>query len=154
MSGFGVSKVVNSNHPEYKTGDLVWGITNGEEYTQVTLPALLFKIEDTSIPLSYYTGILGMLESRRSKWRCLEIQVLNLKVIFYDICCAYLPGMMLDSIIYVVQRKEKGSLFHQLLELWVSLSYSLPTLMDVMLLNVQVALRRFVSTLPSYIYRE
>ncbi|CAM8924286.1 unnamed protein product [Rhodiola kirilowii] len=60
LSGFGVSKVVDSDHPDYKTGDLVWGITNWEEYSQITLPTFLFKIENTSIPLSYYIGILGM----------------------------------------------------------------------------------------------
>uniref|UniRef100_A0A7N0VE97 Enoyl reductase (ER) domain-containing protein n=2 Tax=Kalanchoe fedtschenkoi TaxID=63787 RepID=A0A7N0VE97_KALFE len=73
LSGFGVSKVVDSDHPDYKTGDLVWGITFWEEYSQIASPSFLFKIEDTSIPLSYYTGILGM-------------PGMTAYVGFYDIC--------------------------------------------------------------------
>lgn len=60
LAGFGVSRVVDSDNPDYRVDDLVWGITNWEEYTFIKLPVFLFKIEDTSIPLSYYTGILGM----------------------------------------------------------------------------------------------
>uniref|UniRef100_A0A2P2ML89 Alcohol dehydrogenase n=2 Tax=Rhizophora mucronata TaxID=61149 RepID=A0A2P2ML89_RHIMU len=58
--GFGVAKVVDSTHPDFKKGDLVWGITKWEEYTLVTKPESLFKIQHTDIPLSYYTGLLGM----------------------------------------------------------------------------------------------
>ncbi|WVZ19128.1 hypothetical protein V8G54_006450 [Vigna mungo] len=32
-SGYGVSKVLESGHPNYKEGDLVWGFTNWEEYS-------------------------------------------------------------------------------------------------------------------------
>ncbi|KAL9240720.1 hypothetical protein vseg_014906 [Gypsophila vaccaria] len=63
ISGYGVSKVVESRHPKFKTGDLVWGFTGWEEYTLITSAKqaqLLFKIEHTDVPLSYYTGILGM----------------------------------------------------------------------------------------------
>ncbi|KAK9725271.1 hypothetical protein RND81_05G133000 [Saponaria officinalis] len=63
ISGYGVSKVVESRHPKFKTGDLVWGFTGWEEYTLITSAQqaqLLFKIEHTNAPLSYYTGILGM----------------------------------------------------------------------------------------------
>ncbi|KAL9240719.1 hypothetical protein vseg_014905 [Gypsophila vaccaria] len=63
ISGYGVSKVVESRHPKFKTGDLVWGFTGWEEYTLITSAQqaqLLFKIEHTDVPLSYYTGILGM----------------------------------------------------------------------------------------------
>ncbi|KAK9725269.1 hypothetical protein RND81_05G132800 [Saponaria officinalis] len=61
--GNGVSKVVESRHPKFKKGDLVWGFTGFEEYTLLTSPQevqSLFKIEHTDVPLSYYTGILGM----------------------------------------------------------------------------------------------
>ncbi|GLU14994.1 hypothetical protein SLE2022_315240 [Rubroshorea leprosula] len=58
--GFGVSKVVDSRHPEYKKGDLVWGYTGWEEYTHLSEPQALFKIPNTDVPLSYYTGLLGM----------------------------------------------------------------------------------------------
>ncbi|KAH9619711.1 hypothetical protein KSS87_015823 [Heliosperma pusillum] len=31
ITGYGVSKVIESTHPNYKTGDLVWGLTGWEE---------------------------------------------------------------------------------------------------------------------------
>ncbi|BFG40381.1 hypothetical protein CerSpe_266550 [Prunus speciosa] len=58
--GYGVSKVVDSKHPEFKTGDLVWGITKWEEYTLIKNTQSFFKINHIDVPLSYYTGILGM----------------------------------------------------------------------------------------------
>lgn len=58
--GYGVARVLDSAHPKFKRGDLVWGITGWEEYTLVTAPETFFKIEHTDVPLSYYTGILGM----------------------------------------------------------------------------------------------
>ncbi|GAB4825743.1 hypothetical protein Ancab_008617 [Ancistrocladus abbreviatus] len=62
IRGFGVAEVVDSGHPEFKKGDLVWGMTSWEEYTLITSvpPEGFFKIEHTDVPLSYYTGILGM----------------------------------------------------------------------------------------------
>lgn len=57
--GYGVSKVVDSGHPDFSPGDLVWGMTGWEEYTLVTTPKGLTKIKYTDVPLSYYTGILG-----------------------------------------------------------------------------------------------
>lgn len=59
ISGFGVSKVVDSKYPDLKEGDLVWGRTGWEEYSIITEPQGLFKIEYTDVPLSYYTGLLG-----------------------------------------------------------------------------------------------
>ena len=63
LSGYGVGQVVESAHPEYKKGDLLWGTTGWEEYSVITItePQQLFKIHHTSthVPLSYYTGILG-----------------------------------------------------------------------------------------------
>jgi len=55
-----VSKIVESGHKDYKEGDLVWGFTNWEEYSLIPATQILFKIEHTDVPLSYYTGILGM----------------------------------------------------------------------------------------------
>ncbi|CAN6806126.1 unnamed protein product [Brassica oleracea] len=57
--GFGVSTVIESGHPDYKQGDMLWGIVGWEEYSVVT-PEMHFKIHDTDVPLSYYTGLLGM----------------------------------------------------------------------------------------------
>ncbi|XP_047954751.1 2-alkenal reductase (NADP(+)-dependent)-like [Salvia hispanica] len=60
ISGFGVSKVLDSSHPNFKTGELVWGITGWEEYSLIKDADTLFKVPDRDLPLSYYTGILGM----------------------------------------------------------------------------------------------
>ncbi|XP_044969241.1 2-alkenal reductase (NADP(+)-dependent)-like [Hordeum vulgare subsp. vulgare] len=57
---FGVSKVVESGHPDYKAGDLVWGMTACEEYTLITKLGSVFKINHPELPLSYYAGVLGM----------------------------------------------------------------------------------------------
>ncbi|CAL1373299.1 unnamed protein product [Linum trigynum] len=61
ISGLGVSKVVDSGHPDYQKGDLVWGTAAWEEYSVIQDPIGFFKItDDADVPLSYYTGILGM----------------------------------------------------------------------------------------------
>ncbi|CAK8560055.1 unnamed protein product [Lathyrus sativus] len=60
LTGFGVSTVVESRGPDYKKDDLVWGMTKWEEYSLIPAAQILFKIEHTDVPLSYYTGILGM----------------------------------------------------------------------------------------------
>ncbi|TXG72990.1 hypothetical protein EZV62_001569 [Acer yangbiense] len=61
--GYGVAKVLDSGHPRFKKGDLIWGMTGWEEYALIATPQSLlslFKIQHTDVPLSYYTGILGM----------------------------------------------------------------------------------------------
>ncbi|KAL0382010.1 UNVERIFIED_CONTAM: 2-alkenal reductase (NADP(+)-dependent) [Sesamum calycinum] len=60
IAGYGVARVIDSSHPDIKKGDLVWGITGWEEYSLIRDPVILFKIQDTDVPLSYYTGLLGM----------------------------------------------------------------------------------------------
>ncbi|KAI8550722.1 hypothetical protein RHMOL_Rhmol06G0129700 [Rhododendron molle] len=61
ITGYGVAKVMESGHPNFKKGDLVWGITGWKEYNLVTTPEEdLFKIDQTDVPLSYYTGILDL----------------------------------------------------------------------------------------------
>ncbi|XP_062090138.1 2-alkenal reductase (NADP(+)-dependent)-like [Humulus lupulus] len=61
ITGYGVCKVLESGDPNLKEGDLVWGMTGWEEYTVLNTTQGLFKIQHTTdIPLSYYTGILGM----------------------------------------------------------------------------------------------
>lgn len=61
LTGYGVAKVLESGDPKFKQGDFVWGITGWEEYSVLTATEALFKIHNTDVPLSYYTGILGML---------------------------------------------------------------------------------------------
>ncbi|KAF3321751.1 2-alkenal reductase (NADP(+)-dependent)-like protein [Carex littledalei] len=60
MIGYGVSKVVVSGHKDLKAGDLVWGMIGWEEYSLISDPDFLIKINHPELPLSYYTGILGM----------------------------------------------------------------------------------------------
>ncbi|XP_047308757.1 2-alkenal reductase (NADP(+)-dependent)-like [Impatiens glandulifera] len=61
ISGYGVGRVVDSTNANFKKGDMVWGITGWEEYSLITEPDSLFKIDyKCDIPLSYYVGILGM----------------------------------------------------------------------------------------------
>ncbi|XP_051133167.1 2-alkenal reductase (NADP(+)-dependent)-like [Andrographis paniculata] len=60
MAGYGVSRVIESSYPDLKKDDLVWGFTGWEEYSLITNPATLFKIQNTDVPLTYYTGLLGM----------------------------------------------------------------------------------------------
>ncbi|XP_010492633.1 PREDICTED: NADP-dependent alkenal double bond reductase P1-like [Camelina sativa] len=59
--GYGVSRVIESGHPDYKKGDLLWGIVGWEEHSVITpMTHMHFKIQHTDVPLSYYTGLLGM----------------------------------------------------------------------------------------------
>ncbi|CAK7324973.1 unnamed protein product [Dovyalis caffra] len=60
LIGYGVAKVVDSSCPDFKEGDIVWGITKWEEYSLLTNLKSLVKIQHTDVPLSYYNGILGM----------------------------------------------------------------------------------------------
>ena len=55
-----MSEVVESRDPDYEKGDLVYGMTKWEEYSLIPSSQILFKIVHTDVPLSYYTGILGM----------------------------------------------------------------------------------------------
>ncbi|KAJ9564453.1 hypothetical protein OSB04_000419 [Centaurea solstitialis] len=59
LVGVGVSEVVESSHPDFQKGDYVTGYINWEEFSVVRNPQLT-KIQHTDVPLSYYTGILGM----------------------------------------------------------------------------------------------
>ncbi|KAK1439110.1 hypothetical protein QVD17_04925 [Tagetes erecta] len=58
--GYGVARVLDSSHPDFKKGELIWGLINWEEYSFIKDTSSLMKIEHTNVPLSYYTGILGM----------------------------------------------------------------------------------------------
>ncbi|XP_052139132.1 2-alkenal reductase (NADP(+)-dependent)-like [Oryza glaberrima] len=60
LTNYGVMTVISSGHPDFKAGDLVWGITGWEEYTMIDNPESLSKINHPDLPLSYYTGVLGL----------------------------------------------------------------------------------------------
>ncbi|KAI3448759.1 hypothetical protein Pfo_005424 [Paulownia fortunei] len=57
----GVGRVVDSGHPDFKTGDLVSGLLSWGEYTLVRGGHLLQKLDNNmGFPLSYYAGgVLG-----------------------------------------------------------------------------------------------
>ncbi|KAI3888059.1 hypothetical protein MKW92_052771 [Papaver armeniacum] len=61
ISGYAVSKVLDSGNPNFKKGDYVWGLVGWEQYSLIENPhpMALTKIDYTDVPLSYYTGILG-----------------------------------------------------------------------------------------------
>jgi NADPH-dependent curcumin reductase CurA len=60
--GVVVSKVLASGNPAFKAGDYVWGMSGWEEYSLIEPPQMLFPVttDIKDIPLSYYTGILGI----------------------------------------------------------------------------------------------
>ncbi|KAI7747819.1 hypothetical protein M8C21_026829 [Ambrosia artemisiifolia] len=58
--GYGVARVLDSSHQNFTKGDLIWGLINWEEYSLIKDTTSLIKIQHTNVPLSYYTGILGM----------------------------------------------------------------------------------------------
>lgn len=60
IEGFGVSKVVDSDNPSFKPGDLISGITGWEEYSLIRRTEQLRKIKPDDIPLSLHLGLLGM----------------------------------------------------------------------------------------------
>ncbi|KAK3031003.1 hypothetical protein RJ639_036853 [Escallonia herrerae] len=60
MEGFGVARVLDSDNPNFKPGDLVSGLTGWEEYSLIQKTDHLRKVEQNDMPLSYYVGLLGM----------------------------------------------------------------------------------------------
>lgn len=60
VEGFGVSKVVHSDDPNFNPGDLISGLTGWEEYSLINKTKQLRKIQLDDIPLSYHVGLLGM----------------------------------------------------------------------------------------------
>ncbi|GLT45429.1 hypothetical protein SLA2020_192600 [Shorea laevis] len=56
---YGVAEVMDSTHPDFEKGNIVWGLTGWEQYTTVKNPEKLNKINHI-LPLSYYAGFLGM----------------------------------------------------------------------------------------------
>lgn len=52
---------MDSDNPNFKTGDLVTGITGWEEYSLIHKTEQLRKIQQDDIPLSYYVGLLGII---------------------------------------------------------------------------------------------
>ncbi|CAH8316850.1 unnamed protein product [Eruca vesicaria subsp. sativa] len=102
ISGFGVSKVMDSGHPDYKEGDLLWGAVGWEEYSVITpIPNLHFKIHHTDVPLSHYTGLLGNVT---------HFNVLVHHCLPYTFLCslAGMPGMTAYAGFYEICSPKKG----------------------------------------------
>jgi NADPH-dependent curcumin reductase CurA len=59
IEGFGVGRVVDSTYPGLSAGDIVSGMTGWEDYSLITKPEQLTKIQQSDIPLSYHLGLLG-----------------------------------------------------------------------------------------------
>ncbi|MCL7051065.1 hypothetical protein MKW94_010408, partial [Papaver nudicaule] len=51
---------VGFGKPQLQKADYVWGFAGWEQYSLIENPGMLTKINYTDVPLSYYTGILGM----------------------------------------------------------------------------------------------
>lgn len=61
IEGFGVSRVIDSDNPDYSAGDYVAGMTGWEEYSVIVKCQQMRKIQNNdAIPLSYHLGLLGM----------------------------------------------------------------------------------------------
>jgi hypothetical protein len=54
-----VAKVVDSTHPGFSAGDIVSGMTGWEDYSLISYPEQLRKIQQKDVPLSYHLGLLG-----------------------------------------------------------------------------------------------
>jgi NADPH-dependent curcumin reductase CurA len=59
IEGLGVARVVDSTHPGFNAGDIVSGMTGWEDYSLISNPEQLTKIQQSGIPLSYHLGLLG-----------------------------------------------------------------------------------------------
>ena len=56
-----MSRVVDSDNPNFKPGDLICGLTGWEEYSLIHTTQQLRKIQhQDDIPLSYHLGLLGV----------------------------------------------------------------------------------------------
>ncbi|MCK9246940.1 MAG: NADP-dependent oxidoreductase [Anaerolineaceae bacterium] len=56
-----VGEIIQSNHPDYQVGDIVWGLNHWEEYSLVDENTILLKKLEVrpGVPRSYYIGALG-----------------------------------------------------------------------------------------------
>ena len=61
LEGFGVSKVIDSDDPDFKLGDLASEFTGWEEYSLIHRTEQLRKIQAKDIPLSYHVNLLGII---------------------------------------------------------------------------------------------
>lgn len=56
-----LGRVVESRHPNFDEGDLVWGLNQWEDYSLLNSNTILLKKIETrpGVPFSYYAGVLG-----------------------------------------------------------------------------------------------
>ena len=55
-----LSKVLDSDHPDFKEGDIVYGVTDVAENIVVAGGEGLEKVDATKVPMTYYLGVLGV----------------------------------------------------------------------------------------------
>jgi NADPH-dependent curcumin reductase len=60
MRALGAGRVVTSNHPDYKTGDLVTGWFGWQDFAAVDAAAIQRKVAEPGLPLSTSLGVLGL----------------------------------------------------------------------------------------------
>ena len=105
LVNFTVGKVVDSTHPEFNAGDLVWGMSAWEEYTLVTQPESLHKINHTELPLSYYTGVLGQLYHHALMYLAVLSMLANPLLTIYH---PGMPGLTAYACYFEVGKPKKG----------------------------------------------
>ncbi|KAH7306421.1 hypothetical protein KP509_22G010700 [Ceratopteris richardii] len=60
IAGFGVAKVILSDHPDFQIGDIVTGIVSWEKYSVIKGGLGLRNVSHIDVPLSFHIGILGL----------------------------------------------------------------------------------------------
>ncbi|KAL6344145.1 hypothetical protein AAG906_031859 [Vitis piasezkii] len=93
IEGYGVAKVLDSGHPNFSKGDLVWGFTSWEEYSLITSTEMLIKIPTTDVP--FHT----ILEFLVSSFSYLTVVVM---------CFVGMPGLTAYAGFYEICTPKKG----------------------------------------------
>lgn len=60
MRSLAAGEVVESNHSDFSTGDLVTGWFGWQDYADVTPEAVVSRVTNRDLPLSLWLGVLGM----------------------------------------------------------------------------------------------
>ncbi|KNA12061.1 hypothetical protein SOVF_129270 [Spinacia oleracea] len=77
IEGFGVSKVIDSDDPNFQAGDIVSGFTGWEEYSLIEDTKKLRKIQQHDIPLSYHIGLLEQVGAYYREGKIVYIEDMN-----------------------------------------------------------------------------
>lgn len=111
LNGFGVSKVVLSNNPDFNEGDYVTSWTGWEDYSVIPGGKGLKAVDPVTVPLSYYVGCLGT--PFKFPFHVVYISELcvpnNFPAIVYCTCfCKFLQTALLSKMgVFCAKRKNK-----------------------------------------------